>query len=193
MLNAFTMMKSANQSEHAANRDLAITGAIVVFLLFAGAAIFCALQPGWTYLESFYFCIVTLTTIGLGDFTPDVYAVSKEGGDPVVAGGLFFWFLYVQFGLAIVAIVITMLGEKVASIAQRAKASALSKMAEAAKMATAIRTPRPSSSAAADGTGPSIKPGGLVGDGQDRAETLPSSKAGPGVYKVEDEETTLSI
>ena len=63
--------------------------------------------------------------IGLGDITPEVQVYNSGTEKMEVAGGLFFWFLYVQFGLAIVAIVISMIREKVTSIALRAKAAAL--------------------------------------------------------------------
>ena len=38
--------------------------------LFVGAYVFDALQDRWGAAEAAYFCIVTLTTIGFGDFTP---------------------------------------------------------------------------------------------------------------------------
>jgi len=38
-------------------------------LLLVGT-IFYSLVEGWRPLDSLYFCVVTLTTVGLGDFTP---------------------------------------------------------------------------------------------------------------------------
>ncbi|KAJ8337652.1 hypothetical protein SKAU_G00366180 [Synaphobranchus kaupii] len=46
---------------------LALT-ATLFFLL--PAAVLCHLVPGWTFLESFYFCYISLSTIGLGDYLP---------------------------------------------------------------------------------------------------------------------------
>lgn len=43
--------------------------AIACFLLIP-AAVFSGLEENWNFLESFYFCFISLTTIGLGDYVP---------------------------------------------------------------------------------------------------------------------------
>ena len=47
---------------------------VVCFLVinFGGAAIFHALEPEMTYTDAFYHCVMTATTIGLGDIAPQV-------------------------------------------------------------------------------------------------------------------------
>jgi hypothetical protein len=41
----------------------------VTFIVLIGAILFRWLE-GWNWIDSFYFVIITLTTIGYGDFTP---------------------------------------------------------------------------------------------------------------------------
>ncbi|XP_061766395.1 potassium channel subfamily K member 1b isoform X2 [Nerophis ophidion] len=41
------------------------------------AAIFSALEDNWNFLESFYFCFISLSTIGLGDYVPGEAANQK--------------------------------------------------------------------------------------------------------------------
>ncbi|KAL7978291.1 hypothetical protein Chor_014830, partial [Crotalus horridus] len=44
---------------------------LTLFILIP-AICFCILKDNWTFLESIYFCFISLSTIGLGDFVPRV-------------------------------------------------------------------------------------------------------------------------
>ncbi|KAF9551206.1 Potassium channel [Mortierella hygrophila] len=77
-------------------------GFIWIVMWFGGAGVFCAFEP-WTYLESLYFCFVTLTTIGFGDYVP------KQ------PGAIEFWNVYVFVGLAVFAYILSLSSESMAS------------------------------------------------------------------------------
>lgn len=42
----------------------------ICFFLLIPAAVFSALEDNWNFLDSFYFCFISLSTIGLGDYVP---------------------------------------------------------------------------------------------------------------------------
>ncbi|KAG0238642.1 Potassium channel [Mortierella sp. GBA43] len=70
---------------------------------FGGAGIFCAFEQSWTFLESLYFCFVTLTTIGFGDYVP------------TQPGAIEFWNVYVFVGLSVFAYILSLSSESMAA------------------------------------------------------------------------------
>jgi hypothetical protein len=51
-----------NQTER-----VCVSGALSIFVITGGAAMFSHYE-GWSYFDSVYYCVITLTTIGFGDF-----------------------------------------------------------------------------------------------------------------------------
>ncbi len=51
-------------------RDLVLT---TLFILLLGTVVFHYLE-GWSFVDSLYFSIITLTTVGYGDFSPQTTA-----------------------------------------------------------------------------------------------------------------------
>jgi len=80
------------------------TGLLSSIIITTGAAVFSRYE-GWSYFDSFYYCFVTLTTIGFGDYVAlqnDQALIHKPG---YVALSL----VFILFGLAVVAASINLL------------------------------------------------------------------------------------
>lgn len=79
---------------------------LVVSYIFAGAILFHKWE-GWDYLDSAYFCFITLTTIGFGDFVP---AKRVEDDSQI---NIALCSLYLLFGIALLAMSFNLVQEEV--------------------------------------------------------------------------------
>ena len=79
-------------------RKLYVSSFAVCIWLIMGMFVFNRLEQ-WGHLPSFYFCVVTLTTVGLGDLYP------------TTAGGEAFHFFYCVTGLGVVAVLLTAISD----------------------------------------------------------------------------------
>ncbi|VDK80363.1 unnamed protein product [Litomosoides sigmodontis] len=76
--------------------------------LVAGSVLFC-LWEGWTFLDSFYFCYISLTTIGFGDKFPG----ASVGNDKDAQKKLVITSVYLLFGMALLAMCFNLAQEEV--------------------------------------------------------------------------------
>lgn len=67
-------------------RDLLLTTSVVIAF---GSVIYHYLE-GWTWIDSIYFSVITLTTVGYGDFSPQTN------------GGKLFTIFYIIIGIGII-------------------------------------------------------------------------------------------
>ena len=72
---------------------------LVVMVIILLGGLFYHKVEGWSFLDSLYFCIVTLATVGYGDLTPHTGL------------GKFFTILYILMGVGILAIFVTTVAE----------------------------------------------------------------------------------
>jgi len=79
---------------------------LLVIVYIVGGAFLFQMWEGWSFLDSSYFCFITLTTIGFGDFTPDQ---KMEDGEKRIA----LCSLYLLFGIAMIAMSFNLVQEEV--------------------------------------------------------------------------------
>ncbi len=72
--------------------------ALILFILLVGAGtFFYSHVEGWNYLDSIYFSIISLTTVGYGDFHP-THSITK-----------FFTMFYILFGVGLMLYIVATL------------------------------------------------------------------------------------
>lgn len=78
---------------------------IMVTYICGGAIILCRLETTWSFLDSIFFCFMTLSTIGFGDSIPSASVLSTKITPSRGGGSLIIWFcsLYILAGMALTA------------------------------------------------------------------------------------------
>ena len=80
---------------------------LLVIAYIVGGAFLFQMWEGWSFLDSSYFCFITLTTIGFGDLTPD--QKNTVDGEQRIA----LCSLYLLFGIAMIAMSFNLVQEEV--------------------------------------------------------------------------------
>ena len=73
----------------------------------------------WSFLTAFYFSVITLTTIGLGDFSPPIPPVTQSWDEGPTLNVLFFWQGFIYVGLGVMALWLNAVGDVVTSVAEQ--------------------------------------------------------------------------
>jgi voltage-gated potassium channel len=73
--------------------------ALLTSILLALGTVFYHAIEGWSWLDSLYFCVITLATVGYGDFSP------------ATAAGKLFTMIYVFMGIGLMVAVFSRLAE----------------------------------------------------------------------------------
>ncbi|ESO86997.1 hypothetical protein LOTGIDRAFT_63595, partial [Lottia gigantea] len=81
---------------------------IIALYIFGGAVIFSLWEEKWDYLIGSYFCFVTLTTIGFGDFVPGSSSATWGNKEKNI-----FCVFYLVFGLSLIAMCFNLMQEEV--------------------------------------------------------------------------------
>jgi len=85
---------------------------LVIFgFIFMGAILFASWE-GWSPTTAAYFCFVTLTTIGFGDYTP-VKSFNGFDEDPVAAMKMAFTVSYCIFGMTLLSMCMNLMQEQI--------------------------------------------------------------------------------
>ena len=78
-------------------RVLSILG--FTFVIILGASVFYRYVEGWSWIDSFYFSVVTISTVGYGDFSPET------------AAGKLFTIAYIIVGLGVFVTTVTTIAD----------------------------------------------------------------------------------
>jgi voltage-gated potassium channel len=85
--------------------------AAIVGTLLATGTVFYRQIEGWGWLDSFYFCVITLATVGYGDFSPQTPA------------GKIFTILYIFLGIGLLVALFTQLAEALLAARRQERSS----------------------------------------------------------------------
>ena len=86
---------------------LLVTVFVIPLYLTLGAILFNIWEESWGFLNSFYFCFITLTTIGFGDFVPGSALTVSAAKEKLISAAL-----YILLGLVLIAMCFNLMKEQ---------------------------------------------------------------------------------
>ncbi|OWF47520.1 TWiK family of potassium channels protein 18-like [Mizuhopecten yessoensis] len=86
---------------------LTVTMIVIAGYIFGGAVLF-GLWESWDWLQSAYFCFITLSTIGFGDVVPGTDFDNPQAQAQLVLGAI-----YVLFGMAILSMCFSLMQDEI--------------------------------------------------------------------------------
>jgi hypothetical protein len=93
---------------------ISVSFLLIAGYILSGAVLFTLWETNWDYLEGTYFCFITLTTIGFGDFVPGTTEDAWNNQQKLVLCAL-----YLLFGLALIAMCFDLMQEEVRNKVRR--------------------------------------------------------------------------
>jgi hypothetical protein len=92
---------------------LLVTVFVIPLYLTLGAILF-SIWEQWSFLNSFYFCFITLTTIGFGDFVPGAALKVEAEKEKLISAAA-----YILFGLVLIAMCVNLMKEQLSQKVKR--------------------------------------------------------------------------
>lgn len=92
------------------NIPITVSLVIMVALLYGGTVLFEKYEE-WDPLTAFYFCFISLTTIGFGDYVPGLSYTPDDGGTKDTS--FIYCSIYLMFGLALLSMCFNLMQEEV--------------------------------------------------------------------------------
>ncbi len=92
---------------------LLVTVFVIPLYLTLGAILF-SIWENWSFLDSFYFCFITVTTIGFGDFVPGAALTNAAEKEKLISAAA-----YILFGLVLIAMCVNLMKEQLSQKIKR--------------------------------------------------------------------------